>query len=268
MRRSIAHGAPETLGRQIGMSTSSTQRIGYRSLQAVFDLRAVARTASPHIAERIAAGSDGAVSPDDFVALIGAGGCVLTTAADVAMHRGLVIAATVPEDAETFRVATAVLLADRLQRGAGTDDLFWHWDAFQERYLEFVPTERAAILHGYERANFEGLVNLYDPPGGPAMASRTRANILQRLTTISDSAESQYFARTIGGVLDSQAATGHAAALWADARAEIFALPQQDCRMILAALRHLYETRRDFEPFRNETFDPADPDAPVLPYGV
>ncbi|WP_298841036.1 hypothetical protein [uncultured Roseobacter sp.] len=50
-----------------------------------------------------------------------------------------------------FMTATALLIADRLQGGAGTDDLSSNWKKLRDRYLEGPSPVRATLMNGFWR---------------------------------------------------------------------------------------------------------------------
>jgi hypothetical protein len=142
--------------------------IGFRPLQASHDLAHLARKVPRSVLLRIAAG----VPPADMapeaaqraiLALVHEDACRLTPDRTRPLHETLLLAASMPDDDfEAFVVATMILLADRLQAGAGPDDLFWHWDAFAEHYLTAAPVPRAALLLGFRGLADAGLLPAAD----------------------------------------------------------------------------------------------------------
>jgi hypothetical protein len=116
-----------------------------------------------------------------ILALVHEDGCRLSPGGTLPLHESLLLAATMPDDDfEAFVLATMILLADRLQGGAGTDDLFWHWDAFAEHYLTAAPPQRAAIILGFHGLVGAGLLPAADiqlrPVSGVDIA-RVRADL-------------------------------------------------------------------------------------------
>ena len=127
------------------MCALTSGAVDYRTFQAIHDLRWLAAGASPATLNRLSSGIPRDAAGLDPLQLVLAGGCRLTDELAQAAHQALVLAATLPEDdPDAFEAATAILLADRLQRGAGSDDLFWHWDAFQRHYDMMIAPKRAA----------------------------------------------------------------------------------------------------------------------------
>jgi hypothetical protein len=142
--------------------------IGFRPLQASQDLAHLARLAPRSALQRVAAGvptadmAPGAAQRAIF-ALVHEDGCRLSPGTTLPLHETLLLAATLPdEDFEAFVLATMILLADRLQGGAGPDDLFWHWDAFAEHYLTAAPVQRAALILGFHGLAEAGLLSSAD----------------------------------------------------------------------------------------------------------
>lgn len=90
------------------------------------------------------------------------------TAQDVeTLHAELLMVASMPDQShDAFMTATIVLLSDRLQYGAGEDDLYWNWDAFQERFRDAPAPVRAAVMNGFRLAHSLGRVNLGTAPKG------------------------------------------------------------------------------------------------------
>lgn len=81
------------------------------------------------------------------------------------LHGQLLFVAALPDrDHDAFLTATAVLLADRLQKGAGTDDLRWNWTSFQNEYRAGPSPIRAAIMQGFRCADLLFGMKLEKPP--------------------------------------------------------------------------------------------------------
>ena len=140
------------------MFTSSA--VVFRTRQAVRDL---AETVGVH---REAVQRLGVTGADrDAISRITANGCRIETTDQRDAYSSFLLAAAMPEeDFGAFIGATAVLLADRLQGGAGTDNLFWNWDAFRDHYRLADPTVRAALMNGFRLAADLKIVTLTHPP--------------------------------------------------------------------------------------------------------
>lgn len=211
---------------------------------------------------RLAEGANTDSKHDDLARLIGPDGCRITDPTTEALLPSLTLSATLPDDDfEAFQVATALLLADRLQSGGGTDDMFWHWDAFQEHYLTAAPQVRAAILQGYAHANDLALVALMDPPEASTRTTDTKPAIEEYLATACEGSQARY-------------ADGIAMALWGGQIAEdtwgAYCLPLLEVgttpEPLLRCLRYLYETRSDFAIHPGATFDPSTDTPLLIPY--
>ncbi|MEM9342391.1 MAG: hypothetical protein AAGA87_05055 [Pseudomonadota bacterium] len=239
-------------------------QVAFRTLQTICDLRAVARQTPPRVAQRLAAGTDGLATPESVAHLIHRHGCRLTTRAHIAMHPGLVVAATLPgDDPEAFQAATAILLADRLQSGRGTDDLFWHWDGFHDAYDALDPAARAAILQGYAQGTRDGFIPLLDPPKGQHLATRPEAEVEVNLSTIQGPLTGA--SQQITAALHDPSAMAPASKAWEDLNETVIPAAGPDALALITGFRHLFETRPAFEPFPGTLFDLADARRPVIP---
>ena len=233
-------------------------------LQAIRDLRTVAESASLATLGRIAAvvpPVPGHGSPDDALrGLIRRGRCRITTDAEAALHSHLLLAATLPDDdSDAFVAATAVLLADRLQRGRGEDDLYWHWDAFRPHYRLIEAPARAAIFQGYAHAHRAGLVALDVMPGPADLVTRAAMDVREVLAGAGNGD-----ADLLRAALDARGDDAPAARLWERRGARLRLDPA--AAPLLVALRHLYERNPRWQPFAGRSFDPeAAAAVPLLP---
>jgi hypothetical protein len=170
----------------------------FYAFQTLADLREVAGRAASETLAQIMGAIPVRATAADLAALI-AGGCRLTEAMVREVHPPLLLAATLPSEGDaSFAAATAVLLADRLQDGAGPDDLFHHWDALAGDYRGLAPPERAALLRGFALGHARGQVALDAPPAGEELLTRSRPQALAALRAA---------ARRLGGA-DIDAAMG------------------------------------------------------------
>lgn len=109
-----------------------------------------------------------------------------------ALHAELMMVASMPDqDHPSFMTATIVLLADRLQSGAGEDDLFWNWDAFQDRYREAPSPVRAALMNGFRCAHGLKRVKLDKPPKGTDLRTYDEGDLVRLLKIIARSMTDQ-----------------------------------------------------------------------------
>ncbi len=97
-------------------------------------------------------------------------------------YSSLLMAAAMPdEDFNGFIVSTAILLADRLQGGAGQDDLYWNYDAFKDHYLLADAPVRAALMNGFRIGHQSGRCVLPEEPAAKSCYTRASQDVLQIL---------------------------------------------------------------------------------------
>jgi hypothetical protein len=233
-----------------------SDRVPYRTLQAICDLRSVARLSGDATRARIAAGTNGEFAAEDLANLIEAEGCRIARPQTQRLHQALVLAAALPnDDFDAFQISTAILIADRLQRGLGQDDLFWHWDAFRDHYRIAPPHVRAALMNGYHRMEAEGLVSLEDPPEPADLVTESRAAVEAALAPERGESVRAIAAAVAGGEVGPD--------FWAR-----HCLPNLDAATppaLFRGIRHVLENRPDWEPWGEARFDPADEGHPVIP---
>ncbi|WP_298968704.1 hypothetical protein [uncultured Roseobacter sp.] len=136
--------------------------ISFQTLQVVSDLRSVAATGFGGLSERLNAAHKPLLRKIIFDQK-----CVLSVSDAETLHADLLLVAALPDKGlDSFLTATALLLADRLQGGAGEDDLYWNWDAFQEHYRKGSSPIRAALMNGFRWAHTTRRVNLEKVPEG------------------------------------------------------------------------------------------------------
>lgn len=114
--------------------------------------------------------------------------CRMTEGDAQKLHGELMMVASMPDqDHGAFMTATIILLADRLQHGAGEDDLYWNWDAFQERFHEAPSPVRAALMNGFRCAHGMKLVKLDRPPKGSDLRTYDEDDLIRLLKIIARS---------------------------------------------------------------------------------
>lgn len=114
--------------------------------------------------------------------------CLLTPNDVAQLHGDLLLVAATPEQGyEGFVTATAMLLADRLQGGAGPDDLYWNFDAFQDHYREASSPVRAALMNGFRVAHGMRRVTLDAVPKGHDLHTYDGEDLLRLLGRIARS---------------------------------------------------------------------------------
>lgn len=155
----------------------------FRSMQVLSDLQSVASAGYSNLAERMS----GKLS-SSLRRVIFDQECKMTPEDVAGLHAELMMVASMPDqDHPAFMTATAVLLADRLQRGAGEDDLFWNWDAFQDRFREAPSPVRAALMNGFRCAHTLRLVKLDQPPKGRDLRTYDEVDLVRLLKIIARS---------------------------------------------------------------------------------
>lgn len=153
--------------------------LSFSTLQVLSDLQSAALSGFSGLAQ--------VVSPElapDLRRLVFDQECKMSAADVDALHAELMMVASMPDqDHQSFMTATIILLSDRLQFGAGEDDLYWNWDAFEERYREAPSPVRAALMNGFRCAHGHGLVKLDAIPRGKDLRTYDEDD-LQRLLKI------------------------------------------------------------------------------------
>ncbi len=148
----------------------------FRTRQAVRDLLEVVHT------HRNAVDRLGATGTDRSEILeITKSGCLIADTGSRAFSSILLAAAMPDEDFNSFIVATVILLADRLQGGAGQDDLYWNYDAFKDHYSLADPPIRAAVMNGFRLGHQLDFVKLPETPSPESCLTRQKSDVLQIL---------------------------------------------------------------------------------------
>lgn len=148
----------------------------FRTRQSVQDLLEVVRL---HRAAMFRQGTTGADHAE--IEAIVAGGCVIPPDGLRAYAHLLEAAAMPDDDFNSFVSATAVLIADRLQQGAGNDDLYWNFEAFEDHYLLADPPVRAALMNGFRIGARQGLLKLPRAPDFLTCLTRQQTDVEQLL---------------------------------------------------------------------------------------
>ncbi len=208
-------------------------------MQAIHDLRASAELfadgARGGALGRIAALTPG-VRRDDLARAVRRG--ALPEGAP-APREALELAAALPErDPEAFRLSTALLLIDAI--GGGGSDLTWHFDAHADAYRAAPPPVRAALMNGFRLLDALGLAALDPPPGAADRASLGRATVEDGLASAPLHLRAPLLAALAGGP------TEPTEALWRERGRDLVVAPP-----VADAMRHLYETRDEWDPYRD-----------------
>jgi len=149
----------------------------FQTLQIVSDLQSAAVAGYDHLAQHISPKLEA-----DLHRLIFDQECKMTKHDAERLHAELMMVASMPDQHHpSFMTATIVLLSDRLRYGAGDDDLFWNWDAFQERYREAPSPVRAALMNGFRCAHRRNLVKLDKLPKGTDLRTYDQEDLIRLL---------------------------------------------------------------------------------------
>lgn len=154
--------------------------ISFQTLQVVADLQSAAAIGFTGLAERMKPAQKQLLRRVIFDQK-----CVLSASDADAIHPDLLLVAALPDKGlDVFLSATALLLADRLQGGAGADDLFWNWDAFQEHYRKGPSPVRAAVMNGFRWAHTTRRVNLEQGPEGRDLQTYDQSDLMRVLKVV------------------------------------------------------------------------------------
>jgi len=197
------------------MIMSGNQLIGagdFARVQLVSDLGPAMRHGGPEVLARIVRQVPG-VPPVTALARVVAAQGRLDGPAGAALHPALALAATLPQqDPDAFRVATAILLADRLQGAAGPDSLYFHHEAHLEAYRSQPAPVRAAFFGAFAQLQRMGRIALDVPPTRAevltAPPARVRADLAALVAGMSDAVLAEMARADLG--IDAER---HAAAL-------------------------------------------------------
>ncbi|MCV3269924.1 hypothetical protein [Roseobacter sinensis] len=154
--------------------------ISFQTLQVVADLQSAAAIGFTGMAERMKPAQKQILRRVIFDQK-----CLLSSADADAIHADLLLVAALPDKGrEAFLSATALLLADRIQGGAGADDLFWNWEAFREHYRDGPSPVRAAVMNGFRWAHTTRRVNLDKVPQGRDLQTYDQDDLLRVLKVV------------------------------------------------------------------------------------
>lgn len=212
----------------------------FRTRQAVHDLLQVVRTHRNAVERLGATGTD----RSEIVAIT-TSGCQIMDAGTRAYSTILLAAAMPDEDFNAFIAATAILLADRLQDGAGEDDLYWNYDAFRDHYRLADAPVRAALMNGFRFGQTVGRVNLPEAPASEVCLTRPQADVVKLLRAEGNN--------TLTEAVLSDLSAKAAGALWVSAAKDPLSMPAK------AGLRYLYERPDSMAPDQPE-------DVPLIPW--
>lgn len=210
----------------------------FRTRQAVRDLQEVVHTHRDAVSRLGATGTD----QREIVSIARSGGIISDTGTRA--YSTILLAAALPdEDYSTFVAATAILLADRLQDGAGEEDLYWNFDAFRDHYTLAGPPVRAALLNGFRLAHEQDRLALPHSPDPDACLTRKRADVLMMLRAGE--------VNELADMIENDVAPAVAGRAWLETGRNRLTVPEQ------AGFRYLYERPTSMAPMPEK-------DAPLL----
>jgi hypothetical protein len=240
---------------------------GFRTLQAVRDLRVLAAQAPVEARARIAAGiPDGWMAPDAAQAALAAlaSGDALEPEARTEIISAVRLAAALPnDDFPAFLVATMILLAEALERDEAIDDVQWYWQTFRGHYRVAAAVERAAIVQAIRRLGLLRGDGTALPETGPDKATASAAALRPLLERYRpkglappEPTETPGIAVLLLEGLTSAPAADRAAEFWAEKGETLIRTAPPE---ILAGFRHLYESRDGWCPNSRVTIPLLDP---------
>lgn len=234
----------------------------FRIRQAVADLTAVARRATVATLSRISDGApvgrrDGMAA--HLAAAIAANGRIKGPA-EVEVRETALLAASLPDhDFDAFIASTALVLTDGLQ-GGGTDNLFWHWDAFQAHYALAPRPVRAAILQAYLTGAGAGRFSIEIEPIRAISTSEPLETVRDRLLQLIELETAGTFPRAAAAhileAIESSVHLAEAASVWTKSGDMLQTARPIGSEAVIAGMRFLYERFEGFSPGPNPALLP------------
>ncbi|MEO1238478.1 MAG: hypothetical protein AAFW64_02240 [Pseudomonadota bacterium] len=240
---------------------------GFRTLQALRDLRVLVAQAPVESQVRIASGIPQSwLAPDQALSALQAlaAGTALDEAVRTETMPALQKAAALPQDDfPTFIFATCLLLEDVLKAATPAREIEHHWATFRGYYRSAQAVERAAIAQAIRRISLVQDAPISMPQ---SLADRTTASAaalkplleaqVSRRLTRSVETEPDAVASLLIKALASPRVAQDAADLWDRHGAEfITTMPE----IILAGFRHVYEAWDGFSPSQGPLLPLLDP---------
>ncbi|MEL7460238.1 MAG: hypothetical protein AAFX45_00610 [Pseudomonadota bacterium] len=229
---------------------------GFRTLQAVRDLRVLVAQAPVEAQARIASGiPHGWMAPDQARAALKAltAGDRLADPIRSETISALQKAAALPhDDFPTFIFATLLVLEDVLNGATPVSEIEHHWATFRGHYRAAQAVERAAIAQAIRRVSLvqDAPISMPQSPADRTTASAAalkpllEAKLSRRLTPAAET-EPEAVAALLIKALSSPQAAQDAAELWRRHGADfLLSMPN----IILAGFRHVYEAWDGFSP--------------------
>ena len=229
---------------------------GFRTLQAIHDLRTLAAFAPAEARARIAAGiPHGWMAPAEAQAALAAlaEGRDVEPEVRVQVLPAVQAAAALPnDDFPAFMFATLVLLQSVLAGQTPVAEIEQHWATFRSYYRTAQAVERAAIAQAMRRIGLAQEVPISMPQTGADRTTASAAALkpllescLSRRLAPAAPPDPAAVAALLIKALQSPSAAQEAATLWAE-QGDVFltAMPE----VILAGFRHIYEAWDGFSP--------------------
>lgn len=239
------------------MALSPPHQPRFARAQCLSDLRALAGMSAAGagaVAERIAALLPGAQAVDVAKALRSG----RLPAGAEPLREAVELAATLPDrDAPAFHAATALLLAEAVEGASplAPPDLAAYHDAHAGAYRAAPATVRAALMNGFRLLHDTGAAPLQPPPTLADRATRARIVVEAGLKGAPLHLRLPLKAALAGGP------PGETEALWRDRGRDLVAAPP-----VSDAMRHLYETRDDWDPWRDWPDDRVAEEGVAIPF--
>lgn len=229
---------------------------GFRTLQAVRDLRVLAALAPVEARARIAAGiPDGWMAPAEAQAALAAlaEGRPLDPTVREETLSGVRLAAALPnDDFPAFLTANMILLADVLEGRDGADDIVASWQVFRGFYRVAAAVERAAIVQAIRRIGLVVGESRSLPRAVPDLATAPAAALRPMLERLCPRGLAPPDATGVPGLalllleaLNAREAADAAENIWEKHGRDLARTAPPE---ILAGFRHVYETRDGWAP--------------------
>lgn len=209
----------------------------FRTRQAVRDLLGVVRLHRSAMSRVGVSNAETAM----FETIVQNGGVIPAEKAE--SYVALQLTAAMPdEDFNGFIAATAILLADRLQAGAGKEDLYWNFEAFYDHYLLADAPVRAAVMNGFREVHRSRKNVLPREPQSQNCLTRQKEDVL----TILSAEGWPWLEDAVHSEVDAEAA----GRLWVKEMKPALSFP------VRVGFRYLYE--------RPDSLVPANPESALL----
>ncbi|MFK7754050.1 MAG: hypothetical protein AB8B51_16085 [Sedimentitalea sp.] len=158
----------------------------------------------------------------------------------VDLHPCLQLAAALPAEQLGFQTATAILLRDHLLGGPSV--LAENWDVFAPNYRMFSPPVRAAVMQGFALLADLGQMAVDPMPGGEDLVTHPVETVREGLADVAGP-----LASDASACLAALEGTGPGLS-WTRLARMLIRDERPEARLILRAVRHLYESQTRLDP--------------------